>query len=591
MDSFFDENKRINVSAIIGENGSGKSSILKLLLKSIYNNYVSKVDESSEYFALFEINNRFYHSGNIVKEIEVDGDFKKTLEFKNESFILYFNYMLDSLKDGSADEWVDNIYHKSDDYTMPLLLEPFKKNNIINISNIDHLTRQRMLLHKSAFEGNEVLGEIFSPTKVKLSIDTDKIIKIYTIGTGGKYTDAIKKAYRNQFQELSTAISRRESLEKSIGTIERRDRLTNNKKISLEENAVLGIRELDRKITELIYEIPTKIINNLYIANKIDKYHENNNRSEVTLFKFYLQEDQIEITIKDHSHNTLKLRNALSYHKEILKNKDIKLKGFGTELDINSDILNIIPSWIEVDFIDEYGSTFSSLSSGEKSMYILISTILYQINNILSRGDLSKGNYDNIIILLDETDLGLHPKWQREYIYNIISSIKSLNCNINVHIICTSHSPFIVSDLPKSNILFLTNGQESVLDNHELTFAENIHTLFNDSFFMKDNLMMGKFAELKIQEIFTLFEKVLKSKSKSARTMENLRRQYVDKRSYFQSIGRIVGDEYIRVAIKNSMLEIDHIFNIDEDEAKLERLSQALESNPELYEKWLNDIT
>jgi hypothetical protein len=68
----------------------------------------------------------------------------------------------------------------------------------------------------------------------------------------------------------------------------------------------------------------------------------------------------------------------------------------------------------------------------------------------------------------------------------------------------TTHSPFLVSDLPKDNLLFVNKNQDgnlSVIPNDEIdgeTFGGNIGELFLDAFFMKGSLI-SHFAASKIQ--------------------------------------------------------------------------------------------
>jgi len=77
---------------------------------------------------------------------------------------------------------------------------------------------------------------------------------------------------------------------------------------------------------------------------------------------------------------------------------------------------------------------------------------------------------------------------------------------MNLHLLFTSHSPFLLSDIPKQNIIFLDkdeNGNCKVVDGlkeKKQTFGANIHTLLSDSFFMEDGLM-GEFAKGKIEDV------------------------------------------------------------------------------------------
>lgn len=76
-----------------------------------------------------------------------------------------------------------------------------------------------------------------------------------------------------------------------------------------------------------------------------------------------------------------------------------------------------------------------------------------------------------------------------------------------VQIIVSSHSPVILSDFPRDNIIYLKkpNDQKtSVIDSssdHNQSFGANIYTLFNDAFFMS-NGVVGEFAKNKILEVY-----------------------------------------------------------------------------------------
>ncbi len=68
------------------------------------------------------------------------------------------------------------------------------------------------------------------------------------------------------------------------------------------------------------------------------------------------------------------------------------------------------------------------------------------------------------------------------------------------HLIFTTHSPFLLSDIPKENIIFF-NDKLSTKE----TFGANIHTLLSDSFFMEDGLM-GEFAKTKIEDVVNFLQ-------------------------------------------------------------------------------------
>jgi ABC-type multidrug transport system ATPase subunit len=145
--------------------------------------------------------------------------------------------------------------------------------------------------------------------------------------------------------------------------------------------------------------------------------------------------------------------------------------------------------------LSEEVRNYSALSLGEREFLLTESLVSEKLNS------------DNILLLLDEIDSFYHPDWSKELINNLIQIISKKN---KVHVIITSHSPFILSDLPKENIIFLEKGKQVYpFDDGKQTFGANIHTLLSHGFFMKDGLM-GEFAKDKIDTaIKYLNQKVL----------------------------------------------------------------------------------
>ena len=69
-----------------------------------------------------------------------------------------------------------------------------------------------------------------------------------------------------------------------------------------------------------------------------------------------------------------------------------------------------------------------------------------------------------------------------------------------INIMFVTHSPFILSDIPLSNVLFLKEGKPC-MEMKENTFGSNIHGLLRNGFFMP-SLPVGEFAHEKINELF-----------------------------------------------------------------------------------------
>ncbi|WP_129691314.1 AAA family ATPase [Gottfriedia acidiceleris] len=154
--------------------------------------------------------------------------------------------------------------------------------------------------------------------------------------------------------------------------------------------------------------------------------------------------------------------------------------------------------FIELDWQD--------MSSGETAFFNLYSRFNYAFSLMEHRKKVN-----DIIILVDEGEVYLHPQWQKRFLDEFINLISYLFNDIenkyNIQVIMTSNSPFVVSDLPKSNITFLKRNylnESSILvekiEDHQQTFASNIHNLLANSFFMQDGLI-GEFAKRKINEV------------------------------------------------------------------------------------------
>ena len=137
------------------------------------------------------------------------------------------------------------------------------------------------------------------------------------------------------------------------------------------------------------------------------------------------------------------------------------------------------------------------LSSGEKQLLNTIGAFIYQIRNI----DSAK-KYDSINLILEEIELYFHPEYQRLIIQHLIKQIHGAELKKikNINITFVTHSPFVLSDIPKCNVLFLKDGLPDY-QMQENTFGANIHSLLKNGFFLP-NLPIGEFAYQKINELF-----------------------------------------------------------------------------------------
>lgn len=257
---------------------------------------------------------------------------------------------------------------------------------------------------------------------------------------------------------------------------------------------------------------------------------------------YYLEYKILETINKESIDSILELIDGIgnliedNYNKNYLKdtgtfNSVYRLSFINSEIDKLKKLINILFQSIDErsgkvllkidrdtdkikDFIEIYDRSniiynlceieYRNISSGEKA-FLNICSRFYSIKNYI---DKNKDSNENIVILIDEIDLYFHPQWQKELIHNLIHLLSKIYENKKIQIILTSHSPFVLSDIQKCNLIFMdkdSNGKCIVckgIEEEKETFAANIHTLFTDSFFIKDGLV-GKLAKEKINKVIS----------------------------------------------------------------------------------------
>ena len=153
-------------------------------------------------------------------------------------------------------------------------------------------------------------------------------------------------------------------------------------------------------------------------------------------------------------------------------------------------------------YIDIGGLRFAS---GERALLNFFSWIhMVPYFNYISN-DVVESLRENVLLLIDEIDLYCHPLWQQKLLNFLIEEIKAEYSDKKVQIIFTTHSPIVLSDMPRSNVIFLKREKDKChidkKDNHEETFGANIYKLFDDAFFLGKKGQIGEFAKGKIQAI------------------------------------------------------------------------------------------
>lgn len=255
------------------------------------------------------------------------------------------------------------------------------------------------------------------------------------------------------------------------------------------------------------------------------------------------------------------------------------------ELDISTEKFDFLNAYLEIINHSEFFLDISwrGISSGEETFLYQFSTFYYLSKGYGDSINLRIENEEakNLIILIDEGEITLHPQWQRDYIDNLVKFLRKIFTQ-NIHIILTTHSPFILSDIPNDNVIFLNKyksddkevmkglkeeGQCQVLKDgiDEKTFGANIHTLLSNGFFMKEGLI-GKFAKTKIKDVFDYLEK----------RVDNISMTKEEIKLLIDSLGEVV--------LRNKLTELyNSFFSIKtKEEEYLEEIKKLKEENKRL---------
>lgn len=168
------KNISVNVSAIVGANGSGKSSLLELFYNFCFcmSQNEPGIGETIERYRedlpflrediLRSVNNLkvevFYSVGNVIRSIRYESGHYEQFTFdpkrsagesvriQDFCYSIAANYSLYGLNE-SENPWLRLLFHKNDGYQSPLVINPMRTEGIIDVNREFDLSQARILLN------------------------------------------------------------------------------------------------------------------------------------------------------------------------------------------------------------------------------------------------------------------------------------------------------------------------------------------------------------------------------------------------------------------------------------------------------------
>ncbi|QEM12595.1 ATP-binding protein [Mucilaginibacter rubeus] len=520
IDHFFDDlepaadiGKISNVTAIIGKNGAGKTSILSYIKSRLPQGLESRTmndlfvyswaDQNNKetYYIIrpfefpLEINNL---SGLQFEESEYGDDAASSLQFTGKlgaAEYIYYSYLLDFNEDMQPWKGLSNL---SSAY---LMMEERRR---ITEESRHERSRETMLAHCNDLDNlhmSEVARavELLSSDFQQLPFSKPEYLIIEIDLRDATYFDDEKEKFPEFYtllQSLRASDSVKEDNKERTTAELRRDMLLRTLMLGVFYNYHLqdfkySVGSLyTHRIEKDLNESATEYILRFFSSMEVGSSIQNNEQIKIPRHEF-LSTAVIEFynfVRQQFDSGVISARNDLSsmYLKLDSESEKVFKKFSKLYLSIKgiSSFLNF--KW-------------RSLSGGEQS-YLSLMSRFYDLKNH-GHGDLPR----NLVIMIDEGDLGYHPEWQRKYLKTTLDFLRRLFRNHSMQVIMTANSPFISSDLPKANVLFIEKGPNGSIyhskdNNRESTFGSNIHTLFSNSFYM-DGVLMGDFAKARINRI------------------------------------------------------------------------------------------
>lgn len=468
----------------------------------------------------------------------------------HDFYSIILNYSNSSYNSIITGDWIKKLFHKNDGYQVPVVINPYRDNGNYSINKEFTLLKDRILksiVHQINEQSN--LSNVYiGKYKLKSIICQSKHNAYYTSHLNmtsnfpdpyGKIVDLVK--INKNFDEDTIPQNGYEIRRHVMGYLIRKYNTFNKYHLNKYFDKSKSPSDID---WEFFYSDKTHLTKKFRTtANFFMNYEKHE-----SYFKDFIGSNKLIF-------DTEKLFNWINnIKKNILKSDSIS---------VDELMLHIFPAIFKLDYILEFQGKefrFNGLSSGEIQSLMNITTINYHIDNILSVHHKNINSpderiaYNNINVILDEIELYYHPNLQRNFIQDLLISFQNNYVNNEqikgINIVLSTHSPFILSDIPLSNVLRLKEGLP-VGKSEEQTFGANIHQLLHNDFFLESGFI-GEFSKVKINEVVDFLRNI----------NWNFKREQIQKRISIEENEQVQED--LKVQLEIIQLEHSRIKNINQ---------------------------